>query len=169
MRKEEGLIKEMPQSDFYIVSWSSLLYLLRIYMVCREKSFYYVTTRGSMLNINLLCDKNQESKWCSQQSLNGIAKGNLLLSAAVLFSGNTFSRIQEIMSIVTVNFIGKTLYYQLQKNILFPAVHKVYLTYQYFVLSDISGGVNIIGDGRSYSPGYNTKYGTYSMLDSSTN
>ena len=67
------------------------------------------------------------------------------------------------------NFIGKALYYQLQKNILFPAVHKVYSTYQYFVLSDISGGVNLIGDGRSYSPSYNAKYGTYSMLDSSTN
>ena len=60
-----------------------------------------------------------------------------------------------MMSIANVNFIGKTLYYQLQKNILFPAVRKVYSTYQYLVLSDISGGANLIGDGRSYSPGYN--------------
>ena len=168
--EEEEPIKEMPPSDFCIVSWSSLLYLLRICMVCGEKAFITnVRTRGSMLIVNLLCAKNHESKWCSQQSLNGMAKGNVLLSAAVLFSGNTFSRIQEMMSIANVNFIGKTLYYQLQKNILFPAVHKVYSTYQYFVLSDISGGVNLIGDGRSDSPGYNAKYGTYSMLDSSTN
>ena len=110
------IIEGMPRSDFYIVSWSSLLYLLRICLLCGEKAFITnVTKTLSVLIVNLLCRKNRESKWCSLQSLNGITKGNLILSATVL----------SPISISDVNFISKTTNYQLQLHFLFPTVHKV--------------------------------------------
>ena len=35
-------------------------------------------------------------------------------------------------------------------------------------LKQVEGGVTVIGDGRSDSPGHSAKYGTYTFMDSNT-
>ena len=55
-----------------------------------------------------------------------MAEANLTLSAAILYSGNTFGRIREMMKIANIALLGQTSYYKIQKQILFPVVNQVY-------------------------------------------
>ena len=83
---------------------------------------------------------------------------NLTLSVAILYSGNAFGRVREMMQITNIAFLGKTLYYKIQKQILFPAVNQVYNDNRTEILLGlISNKEELVGDGRCDSPGYNAK------------
>ena len=92
--------------------------------------------------------------------------GNLLISASILYSGNTFTSISEMMQICKVAFLGHTCYRKIQRNILFPVVHYIYDLHRNAILSST---IDLVGDGRCDSPGYSAKYGTYTLMDSSNN
>ena len=50
---------------------------------------------------------------------------------------------------------------------MFPAVHRVHTTNQQLLIDNAveKGDIDLLGDGRCDSPGYNAKYGTYTVLD----
>ena len=62
--------------------------------------------------------------------------------------------------------IGKTLFYRLQKRILFPVINKHYELSKPSIFSYMKtlDTVDLAGDGRCDSPGYNAKYGTYRFM-----
>ena len=96
------------------------------------------------------------------------------------------------MDIANVNFFSNVTFYEIQKHgfiqlyiiiiiISRPrsrvkkAIHKVYCTHKDIRFSAYTEGnldINLIGDGRCdspgyhLSPGYNAKYGTYTLMDS---
>ena len=125
------------------------------------------TTCGSMLSVKIQCINDHDDYcWTSQPVIRNIAAGNLLTSAAILFSGKTFSRIAQFASFLKLKFFSHTTYYNLQNKFLFPVVNKAWTEERSSVLDDIKqkGPVNLIGDGRCDSPGHNAKYCTYTMM-----
>ena len=124
------------------------------------------TTSGSMLSVKMLCVNNHLTCWNSQPLIKNIAAGNLLSSAAILFSGNTFSHIAQFASFLNLKFFSHTTYYNIQKKYLFPVVNKAWKEEKSSVLDEVksNGPVNLIGDGRCDSPGHNAKYCTYTMM-----
>ena len=91
------------------------------------------------------------------------------MSAAILFSGNTFQRIKEMMNISNVSFLGQSTFYCIQKKLLYPAIHRVYTTNRTLLIENAkekSEVLHLLGDGRCDSQGYNAKYGTYTFIDS---
>ena len=81
--------------------------------------------KGSMLIVTLLCAENQETVWYSQANLSNMAAGNIFLSAAILFTGNTFQPIKEVMDMINVSFISHITFNKILKKYLFPAIHRV--------------------------------------------
>ena len=73
------------------------------------------------------------------------------------------------MEIAKVAFFSEKLYTKIQKSVLFPAVNKVYKIYRNDILQESGNNLNLLGDARCDSPGYNAKYGTYTLIDSCTN
>ena len=57
-----------------------------------------------------------------------MAAGNIFLSAAILFTGNAFQCIKELMAIIYVSFINHTTFNKIQKKYLFSDIHRVYTT-----------------------------------------
>ena len=49
------------------------------------------TTQGSMLLVSTTCEKGHQITWTSQPTIERAAAGNILLSAAILISGQHFS------------------------------------------------------------------------------
>ena len=96
-----------------------------------------------------------------------MAAGNIFLSAAILFMSNTFQRIKELMDVVNISFISHTTFNKIQKKYLFPAIHRVYTTNRQLIIDNAveKGDIDLLGDGRFDSPGYNAKYCTYTVLD----
>ena len=124
------------------------------------------TTSGSIFSVKMLCVNNHLTSWNSQPLIKNIAAGNLLASAAILSSGNTFSRITQFASFPKLKFFSHTTYYNIQNRYLFPVVKIAWNEERSAVLNEVksNGPINLIGDGRCDSPGHNAKYCTYTMM-----
>ena len=73
------------------------------------------------------------------------------------------------MDIANVKCFSNVTFYKIQKRWRHPAIHKVYCTHKDIRFSVYTEGnldISLIGDGRCDSPGYNAKYGTYTLMDS---
>ena len=151
----------------FLVFESCLKMLLTLCSICGAAiSEWKETTSGSMLSVKMMCINSHQTCWSSQPLIKNIAAGNLLSSAAILFSGNTFSRIAQFASFLNLKFFSHTTYYNIQNKYLFPVVNKAWNEEKTSVLDAVKrdGPVNLIGDGRCDSPGHNAKYCTYTMM-----
>lgn len=126
---------------------------------------------GSLLHVKLFClNSHLILDWKSQDMFGKVGAGNVLASAAILFSGNTFSRVSQFAEFLGVPFISKSTFYQVQKSVLNPIINQEYLLQQEAILNSLPvEGVGLSGDGRCDSPGFSAKYCTYSLMDMSTN
>ena len=165
--EETDLIKEPSSDSTFMVYWSQQSTLLPDCFICNlSANICKIRQQGIIIEVNLECIKNHITTWYSSPTIKRMTEANLTLSTAILYSGNTFGRIREMMQIGNVAFLGQTYYYKTQKQILFPVVNQVNRTE---ILSTLkSNKVKLVGDGRSDSPGYNAKYGTYIVMDKET-
>ncbi|XP_057303923.1 uncharacterized protein LOC130641224 [Hydractinia symbiolongicarpus] len=96
----------------FLVFWSCLLTLFQVCFTCLQKTcITRVVKRGTLIIVTSICPNKHVFSWQSQPIVNGRAAGNLLLSAAILYSGNTYARIAEMMSILRLQFISKSTFY----------------------------------------------------------
>ena len=79
-----------------------------------------------MISVKLICVNGHATIWNSQPLINKMPAGNLLTSAAILFSGNTFSRVSQLASFLNLKFFSQTTYYDIQSRYLFPVVNKAW-------------------------------------------
>ena len=161
--------KTRPISDgtVFLVLWSCLTQLLQRCSICLspaiiERNF----GKGTMIIVDLLCKNQHRTTWCSQPINNGMSSGNINIYAGILFSGNTFQRIKEIMNIANVAFISQSTFYSIQKKLLYPVIHRVYTTNRALLFGSAKeeSEIHLFDDSRCDCPGYNAKYGTYSRL-----
>ena len=128
-----------------------------------ERSF----VKGTMIIVDLLCKIQRCTTWCSQQINNGMCTGNTNISAGILFSGNTFQHMKEIINIANVAFTSQLTFYSIRKKLLYPVIHRVYTTNRALLFESAKeeSKSHLLGDGKCDSPGYNAKYGTYTLRD----
>ena len=105
----------------FIVFWSCLTSLFKICSTCNQgASIEKAVTRGTLLILTIVCINNHTNKWYSQPRIGSMAMGNLLIASSLLYSGNTFTRIKEMMDMINLRVFGFTVYTRIQKTILFP-------------------------------------------------
>ena len=122
-----------------------------------------------MITVKTTCLKGHSYTWKSQPTINGTATGNILIPAAILFSGNTFTHIYNFAN-VCVQFVSSSHFYKIQDKHLLPVIHNKWQSSQAEIVQQVSqvNHVDICGDGRCDSPGHSAKYGAYTMMDEST-
>ena len=98
---------KLPNSDTkFLVFWSSLVCLFRACLSCNAPAVITrVRCQGVVITVHLLCHHNHVTKWCSTSISKGMSVGNLLISASILYSGNTFTSISVMMQICKVAFL----------------------------------------------------------------
>lgn len=126
--------------------------------------------KGSMIIIKTTCLHGHSNTWQSQPLMNGAAIGNLLIPAAILFSGNTYQHIYDFAKFLNVQFVSSSYYYKIQEKHLLPVVNNKWKSSQAEIVQQLSqvSHVDICGDGRCDSPGHSAKYGTYTIMDETT-
>ena len=77
---------------------------------------------GSCLFITTVCISHHTCKWQSQPLVNNMAAGNLLLSAAILFSGSTFNKFSQLSAIARIKIMSHSQFHLIQDHYLFPVV-----------------------------------------------
>ena len=129
--------------------------------------------KGTFIAIKQHCSHCEHRRlWTSQPRIKDTPAGNILLSAAILFSGATPGKILRVLNHMKVAcFTDRTFYYH-QRRYLEPAVVSVWEVKQSTLLTQCrstGAPLTIGGDGRADSPGHSAKYGSYGIIDLATN
>ena len=77
--------------------------------------------------------------WKSQTCLGKMAAGNLLYSAATLYSGETYCCIANWGNFLNLQFIGHTQCYEIQRDILVPQVNDIFEDHKKPVKDEMNG------------------------------
>ena len=126
---------------------------------------------GSMVKVCTEClDCHTILTWNSQPLFGYMLSGNLLCSAATLFSGETLPHMKNFADFLRLQFVGKTTYFEIQREILLPVVDTAFQGHIKKVRKELNGTETwLSGDGRFDSPGLSAKYGLYTMMGQTTN
>lgn len=112
--------------------------------------------------------------WHSQPIINKTPVGNLLLSSAILFSGGSSCKVLRIFQFMNCHTITTRTFMNHQRRFLQPAIQNIWAIKQSCFLEDLhlsdrQNELIVGGDGRCDSPGHCAKYGSYAMIDLTTN
>ena len=125
---------------------------------------------GTMLIVNCSCSSGHNYRFASSHDVNGIYANSIQAAVSVLFSGNSFAKIQRLAHFFGVAFLSKSTYFRLQCVYLIPAVNEWWCWTRDQLLNELSGEDIVIGgDGQCDSPGFNAKNLCYFMVDVKTN
>ena len=158
----------------YIVFKSSLLQLFTLCTLCHNTTTGEVTyKKGTFIAVRQQCSHcGKERVWTSQPHIKDTPAGNILLSASILFSGTTPTKILRVLTHMKISCFTDRTFYHHQKRYLGPATISVWEAKQSMLLSQCKAtgiALTIGGDGRADSPGHSAKYGSYGIIDLATN
>nr|XP_055065932.1 uncharacterized protein LOC129447961 [Misgurnus anguillicaudatus] len=117
---------EVPPQEVtkYIVYEDKLLELFRRCPVCSQSLDVSQTTIGTLLRVKQHCAYCEySSDWSSQPMVNNIPAGNLQLSAAVLFTGSSFSQISKFLDAFKIQGISEPCFHEHQAKLLIPTMN----------------------------------------------
>ncbi|KAK2571601.1 hypothetical protein P5673_002962 [Acropora cervicornis] len=164
-----------PQSESkFIVFLSCLLQLFEFCPLCTEPATAEVSSVcGTLIHVTQKCLTCSYARvWRSQPYIKRIPAGNLLLSAAILYSGSMISQTLRMLKIMKIQCFSRQTYHKHQRNYLIPIIVQMWKEEQAKLverLSNLEGGIVLSGDGRSDSPGHSAKYGAFTVIEKRTN
>ena len=166
-----------PQDEKkYIVFFSYLMELFAVSPNCTEPATAEVTkVIGTQIYVTQKFPTCKFVRpWKSRPNIRRIPAGNLLLSAAILYSGSMISHTLRIFKTLKVECFSRQTFHKHQKNYLIPVVIKLWKEEQDRVIQNMSalpglGGVVLSGDGRSDNPGHCAKYGAFTGIEQRVN
>ena len=161
----------------YLVFWTCLLNLFAM-VQCGQCGVVANTVRrtvcGTLVRVYhtcLMCGAGRV--WCSQPSVrSGAPAGNIQLSAAILSAGALPTKVLRVLCFMGVAIISRRTYFRHQRQLLMPAIHRVWLEHQRWLLACLLTEERPLvfgGDGRSDSMGHSAKYGSYVMMELEAN
>ncbi|XP_041427106.1 uncharacterized protein LOC121396333 [Xenopus laevis] len=127
-------------------------------------------SQGTFVSVSVVClNGHTYTLWKSQPCIGRIAVGNVLSSAAILYSGCNFYKVREMFDLLGLGFISHNTYYRYQRELLFPVID-VHWQQEQRRLHDAFSGIKLClaGDGQCDSPGYSVKYCVYSFMEVDT-
>lgn len=144
----------------YLVSASMLMQLFAVCIQCLAPTRTKLRHQGTFVHAVITCVRGHKNEWQNQALVNGKALLNILLPAAVTYSGASPTRVLRLLSSIGVAVLRKSQFYKVQGCLVFPAATKAWRAEQTTLLAAMHGRrLHLAGDGRADSPGYSTKYG----------
>jgi len=124
--------------DKYIVFGSELEKLFKrchFHSSCTGVVSFQKRFTGIMVTYVTSCSNDHDFVWHSQPLLNRVPLGNLLLSAAVLYTGNTYTTLAEIFECFNLQMFCARTFYDMQGIWLFPTIKSMWKDQQKRILS----------------------------------
>ena len=156
----------------YLVFESHLLSLFSQCRSCHQHCTGKITHHmGSFIRVKQECSHCDHTfTWKNQPFVKDTPAGNILLSSAILFSGSTPGKVLLMLKHLNMASIKERTFFDHQKRYLAPAILSVWTENQSKLLSECvsKGPLTVGGDGRADSPGHSAKYGSYGIIDLSS-
>ena len=161
-------------SSCYVVFESALLLLFVICRNCLSKCVEIKKKiNGSLLRVTQTCSRcHSYWIWDSQPMVGNIPKGNISLSAAILFAGALPTKVLRVFKILNCCCISPGTFFRHQRQYLQPAISSLWKSEQLALLTNLRDQkkkLALSGDGRADSPGHSAKYGSYTVIEMSCN
>ena len=120
------------------------------------------------------CSNHSKKRTWESQSYKGkIPDGNILTSAAILYSGTLLSKALQVFQILNFATINrKTFFFRHQSQYIQPAINSVEKCSQELLLRSLEEKENplvLAGDGQSDGHRHSAKCGSYSILGVTVN
>ena len=151
----------------YLVFESALLLLFSSCIYYCSHTNVKKVVLGSFLQIIQTCGHCSRIRtWESQPYIGKIPAGSILTSAAILYSGALSTKAPRMLHIPNIATITRKKFFRHQSQYLQPAIHSIWKNSQDLLLRSLKGKGSLLvlaGDGRSDSPGYSAKFGSYSL------
>ncbi|XP_070184147.1 uncharacterized protein [Littorina saxatilis] len=156
--------------DKYIVFQANLMQLFESCPRCSHPAKAFISkTVGSCIHVRQDCSKCCFFReWTSQPYIKQMPCGNLLLSSAVVLSGCSPKKILRLFYLLNVRYILESTFFWHQRHFIFSTVERKWKREQSELISQLQDegrSLELIGDGRSDSPGHCAKYGTYTLIE----
>lgn len=146
-----------------------MLSLLKTCQNCGGEVSTTTKANGTLLSIIQNCSKcSFIFKWDSQPIVKKIPAGNILLSAAILFSGMSPTKVIRMFSLYGCATITNRTFFAHQNKYLQPSVFAVWNQHQTELLKQLHKEKRPLilgGDGRADSPGHSAKFGSYTIME----
>ena len=159
----------------FLVSRSSLEILFAVCVLCTSTCTTIFSTdtlkprNGTAITVKQKCTEcKYERTWASQPKVVRTYTGNIIASAALLFSGSQFAKVSRFFEYMRVPFISKSTFQSHQSDMLFPVIIDSWKDEQNVLFDrvrELDGAAQLGGDARADSPGHSAKYGTYTTME----
>ncbi|XP_013411059.1 uncharacterized protein LOC106174182 [Lingula anatina] len=169
---KEPLMCRSPEKEKKIIVFEScLLQLLNKCKKCSGACTQYIAKRkGTFESITTWCQAGHKEKWASQPVSSSLPWGNLLLSAAILYSGSSPSQALRMMCHANILTVSRSTYGRIQSAYLIPTIYRMWQDSQQELINERRNtSLTLGGDARCDTPGYSAKYGSYTMMDVKAN
>jgi len=153
----------------YIVYKSSLSDIFCQCSICHHSCSVNWHEIGTFVSVTQTCSNcDYTRKWNSQPMINNIPAGNLHLSAALYFSGASFSKFHQVAASLRLASISSSTFYGHVRTFLQPTILEQWNDSQKEMLQwlcQVPGDIILGGDMRADSPGHCAKYGSYTVME----
>ena len=158
----------------FLVFHGKLMELFEVCRICGGPTCgNWTGSCGSLIEVTQKCFHcGYVYTWNSQPYLRKMPAGNLILSAAILFSGSLPAQALRLFSILRMQCLTRNTYHRHQRNYIIPTIINTWQIEQsklFSELKDMGGGLKLAGDGRNDSPGHSAKYGGYTVIEQRIN
>ncbi|XP_014674792.1 PREDICTED: uncharacterized protein LOC106814924 [Priapulus caudatus] len=164
--------KEQPHKQKkYVVFQSALLMLFTSCIMCRQENKRYRKVRGSMVTVKTVCPScSYTHLWDSQPRIRNIPLLNILLSAAIAFTGLLPNKTLRLFKLLNIQCHAARTFFHHQRHYLHNAVSKTWKASQEKLFAKLEGkDLTLAGDARCDSMGHSAKFGSYCLLEVGTN
>lgn len=161
-------VSQHHRSRKFVVFEECLDELLNQCTICGQKCVLNKNVVGSMLSVSRICICGENFTWESQPLIGSMPVGNLVLSAAILISGNSIAQNLVMFNHANIACFSERTFHNIQHSYLVPAVERVWKAHQDTLFDNIRRDNTPViagGDARCCSPGHTAKYGSYSLMD----
>ncbi|KAK3107168.1 hypothetical protein FSP39_008415 [Pinctada imbricata] len=110
-------------------------------------------------------------EWSSQPMSGTMPWGNLIIGAAILFSGSSALRVINMMNFASISCFSQRTYTSMQSAYLVPTISTVWTNKQEMMLDELRHEgipLRLGGDARCCSPGHTAKFGSYTLMNLDT-
>ena len=127
--------------------------------------------RGGVLVIMWTCENGHSDYWTSSKVLcekkgQKVFANTMLMAAAVLITVNNFEKMRTFFQFLGTGFLSSSTFYRIQRKYVVPEVLSLWEEMKKEIWAVLKNEPLILcGDGRSDSPGFSAKYGTYVLME----